>query len=126
MDDNTGRPSLVSLLATYCDYFSRADTNTFCSRYASVFRPYHIEIENSATTVSPQEVARKKYATAQEDVLTAFLQWHKSAGGRGNQIALLHYVSSYAFCIGIPPSPWDELSFASKGKVTYGAVRCAN
>ena len=126
MDNTTVRPSLVLPLDTYRDYFSRAETNTFCSCYASVFRPYHIEIEKSATTVSPQEVARQKYATAQEDVLTAFLQWHKSAGGRGNQIALLHYVSSYAFRIGIPPSPWDEISFASKGKVTYGAVRCAN
>ena len=41
-------------------------------------------------------------------------------------IVLIYLVSSYAPQMGMPTSPWDDLSFALKGKVTCGAVMCAN
>ena len=47
-------------------------------------------------------------------------------GGKGVYIALIYLVSSYAPQMGMPTSPWDDLSFALKGKVTCGAVMCAN
>ena len=28
--------------------------------------------------------------------------------------------------MGMPPSPWEKLSFASKGEVNYGTIMCAN
>ena len=43
MADPTSRPFLVTLLATYRDYFTRADTNTFRSHYVAVLQPYKID-----------------------------------------------------------------------------------
>ena len=48
-------------------------------------------------------------------------------GGRvGTKIALLYSISSYVPWAEIPTSPWDNLSFASKGEGTCGAVGYAN
>ena len=57
---------------------------------------------------------------------TAFLQCHWSVGWRGAQIALLYSISSYVPRMEMHPSPWDDLSFASKVEVTWGSIGCAN
>ena len=57
---------------------------------------------------------------------TEFIQWHGSEGGGCAQIALLKSVSRYMLRMGMPPSPWYDLSFASKGKVVCSTVMCAN
>ena len=126
MDNPIIRPGLVPPLATYHEYFVRAETDAFCGHYASVLHPYYTETENAAATTTPAEFVQKIYAAEQEGVPTALIQWHRSAGGKGAHIALIHSVSSYPPHMGIPPSPWDDLSFALKVEVTCGAVRCAN
>ena len=47
-------------------------------------------------------------------------------GWGGSHIELLHLVSSYVPRMGLPETPWDKLSFASKGGVTCGSIVCAN
>ena len=127
MDDLYSRPSLVLPLATYHNYFERAKTNTFCGHYVNVPPPpYKINAADSAASATPAEIFQKIYAAAQEGVFTVFLQWHQIIGGRGTQIALLHLVSSYVPHMGMPPPPWDDLSFVSKEEVTCGVVVCAN
>ena len=126
MADPTGRPIFVPLLATYRDYFARAETDTFCGHYVNVLRTYKTDTENAAANTDPSEVSCQIYAMAQEGVPTAFLQWHRSAGRGGSaHIALLHSVSSYINRMGMLPSPWDNLSFISKGEVTCGTAMCA-
>ena len=83
---------------------------------------YSINPTASNTAASPANVKRLIYALAQEGVPTNFLQWHQGTSVRGAQIMLLHSVSSYIPRMGLPASPWDNLSFALKGDVTYGAV----
>ena len=126
MDNPIIRPGLVPPLATYHEYFVRAETDAFCGHYASVLHPYYTETENAAATTTPAEFVQKIYAAEQEGVPTALIQWHRSAGGKGAHIALIHSVSSYPPHMGIPPSPWDDLSFASKGKVACSTVRYDN
>ena len=53
MADPTGRPSLMPPLATYCDYFERAEIAPFRSHYAAILRPYNIDAENAAATTAP-------------------------------------------------------------------------
>ena len=81
MDDPTSRPSPVTLLTSYRDYFARADMDTFQGRYNVVLTPYKIDPENTTATVGLQEFAWKIYAAAQEDVPTAFIQWHRGSEG---------------------------------------------
>ena len=50
----------------------------------------------------------------------------RALGGKGTKIALLHSMSSYALHMGITPSPWDDLFFAYKGKVTFYNFGCEN
>ena len=57
MADPNGCPSLVPSLATYRNYFTRAETNTFCGHYADVIRTYKIDAENAAAATTPSEVA---------------------------------------------------------------------
>ena len=119
-------PSLVPLMATYRTYFMRSETDTFCGHYVNVLRTYKTDTENASANTDPSEVSCQIYAMAQEGVPTAFLQWHRSAGRGGSaQIALLHSVSSYINRMGVLPSPWDNLSFISKGEVTCGTAMCA-
>ena len=120
----TGLPSFVLLATTYRDYFSRAKTDTFSGRYATVLAPY--SINPTATAATPADVARLIYSAAQEGVPTAFLHWRKRMMGRGAQIALLHLVSSYVPRMGMPASPWENLYFALKGDISCGACACAN
>ena len=61
----TGRPSLVTPLYTYCSYFVRGKTDTFCSPYAVVLRPYKINMANTAATITAQsEIIQKVYSSA--------------------------------------------------------------
>ena len=112
MADPTGRLSLIHPLTTYCDYFSRDEIDTFCRCYAAFILPYHIKTASFTSTVIPQEVYRHIYSAVQEGVPTVFIQWHRGTVGKGAHIALLCYVSSYAPQMGMPPLPWDYLSFA--------------
>ena len=41
------------------------------------------------------------------------------------QIATLHSVSKYVPRMGIPESPWENGSFASKGGIACGTIACA-
>ena len=120
----TSLPSFVLLVTTYRDYFSRAKTDTFSGRYATVLAPY--SINPTATAATPADVARLIYSAAQEGVPTAFLHWRERVMGEGAQIALLHLVSSYVPRMGMPASPWENLYFALKGDITCGACACAN
>ena len=85
-----------------------------------------MDAENATTVTSTAEVAWQIYGAAQESMSTAFIQWHESAGGGGAQITLLQLVSRYVPRMGMPPSPWYDLSFESKGKVMCSTVTCAN
>ena len=66
--------SLIPLLTTYRDYFTRAETDTSRGCYAAVLCPYHINTANVATSIGPYEVTLKIYATEKEEIITAFLQ----------------------------------------------------
>ena len=61
-----------------------------------------------------------------EGVPTAFIQWYQGAWCKGVKIALLHSMLNYLPRMGMPPSPWDNLSFVSKGKMNCVTVGCAN
>ena len=63
--------SLVLPATTYRDYFSRAKTDTFSGRYATVLALY--AINSTATAATLADVTRLIYAAAQEVVTTAFL-----------------------------------------------------
>ena len=97
MADPTGISSLVSPLSTYRNYLTRAKTNTFRGYYAAVLWPYKIDKANTAGATAPEEVARQIYAVVQEEVPTAFLQWHGRAQvGKRSKCAVsigdeLHY-----------------------------------
>ena len=120
----TGPPILVPPASNYQDFLSHADTYTFRSHYAAVLAPY--TIGPAAAAAAPDDVVRLIYAAEQEGVPTALLQWHQGATGRGTQIALLYLVTSYVPRRGLSKSPWDDLSFASKGDIICGFIPCAN
>ena len=122
----TGPLSLVLPKSTYRDYFYRSKTYTFCGSYTAVLVPHAINPTAAAATTATDNVAQAIYAMAQEGVTTAFLQWHQGERGRGAQIALLHLVSSYVPMMGLLASPWDDLSFASKGDITCSTIACVN
>ena len=85
--------------------------------------PYTID---PSATAMPDNVARLIYATTQEGVPTAFLQWNQGTRERGAQIALLHLVLNYIPRMGMSASPWDELYFPLKRDVTCGAIAYDN
>ena len=58
--------------------------------------------------------------------MTYFLQCHWGTGGRVTQILLLHLVSHYILCMGMPALPWEKLSFESKVFVTCSSIGCSN
>ena len=73
MAEPTRRPSLVPLLATYCNYFARDKAETY---YAAILQPYKINTAyaSAAATTTSAEVARPIYTADQEVFPTAFLQ----------------------------------------------------
>ena len=119
-------PSPIPATTSYRYYFARADTNTFRGNYAVVLATYVIDPDNAANDAAPANVVRLIYAVAQEGVPTVLLQCHQGARRRGVQIALLHSVSNYVPRMGLPASPWDNRSFASKGDITCETIACAN
>ena len=68
MVDPINRPSLLPPLTLYRNYFTRAEMDTFCGRYAAVLGPYNIEPSNTASAVKPKEVINQIYDAAQEGV----------------------------------------------------------
>ena len=84
MANPTVPPSLIPPATTYRDYFSCAETDTFCVCYADVLAPHKIDPTASSAAVAPADVARLIYAVEQEGIPTSFLQWHqgKSGGAR--------------------------------------------
>ena len=39
---------------------------------------------------------------------------------------ILHSVSNYVPIMGLPETPWDDSSFASKGGIACSTIACAN
>ena len=58
-------PSLVSPTTRYQYYFTHAEINTFCGRYATVLVPYYIDPANAAATTASSNVVRVIYARSQ-------------------------------------------------------------
>ena len=65
------------------------ETETLPGRYAKTLYPYCIETKNSDATTIYQEVTHQIYATVQEEISTALLQWHLGMGRRRGQIYIL-------------------------------------
>ena len=81
MSDSAVHLSLMPPLTSYRNYLERAETDSFCGRYAAILSPYKMWPSNSAAAVKLQEVARQIYAAAHEGMTTAFLQCHQGAEG---------------------------------------------
>ena len=91
MADPTVCPSLVPLLAAYCNY-------------ADILPPYMIDTANAAT-VTPAEVSQRIYAVAQDGVPNAFLQWNHITSG---EVCILHCSTWFQVIptpMGMPLSP---------------------
>ena len=90
METLTGPLILVPPTTIYREYFSHAEIDTFCGRYADVLVPYTINPNDAVVAATPADAMQLIYSAAQEGVPTMFLQWNQGARRRIMHIALLH------------------------------------
>ena len=123
MANPVGPLSLAVPENTYQDYFSCADTFTLHGLYASILLPYVI---NPTAAAAPDDVVWPMFSAVQEGVPDAFFCGTRVlGGGRGTDNSPPFGIN---ICTngGVPESPVDNLSSASKGCITWGAVSCNN
>ena len=121
-------PGLVPPFKTYREYFASEETKPFTDNFVAVMAPYALDPANTAAAHKPAALAWKVYSSTISGDPTSFLLCYPTlgfdSGDNPVQLGLVHSISRYDACIGLPAPTWDDKAFGTRGDVVMRSVSC--